>query len=151
AQIADKNDRAQQQGQLAATEPGVEFTLDNKQIHLTWQNVEEAQINFYLMDVELLFSRNPFVQQVSGPFASIKPNAAQAVKLPKDKKELAVPIPPALVRRNVLVEISAAGKTRSQPYFANAMDVKLQENYGQMRVTEAASGNALPKVYVKVY
>jgi hypothetical protein len=151
AQIADKEDRGQRQGQLAATEPGVEFTLDNKQIHLTWQNVDQAQINFYLMDVELLFSRNPFVQQVSGPFASIKPNTTQTVKLPADKRELAVPIPEDLVRRNVLIEVSAAGKTRSRPYLANAMDVKMQESYGQVRIAEAAGGKALPKVYVKVY
>jgi hypothetical protein len=159
-QIADKDDRAQQQGQLAATEPGVEFTIDNKQLHLTWQNVEEAQVNFYLMDVELLFSRSPFVAgsggmsaatMNSGPFASIKPNAAQTVKLPADKKELALPIPAELIRRNLLIEVSAAGKTRSQPYLANAMNVKLQENYGQLRVAEAADGKPLPKLYVKVY
>jgi len=151
AKIADADDRGQRQGQLAATEPDVEFTIDSKQIHLKWQNVSEATVNFYLMDVELLFSRNPFVQQVSGPFASIKPNATQTVKLPEGKKDLAIPLPEELVRRNVLVEVSSAGKTRSQPYFANAMDVKLQENYGQLHVTEWATGKSLPKVYVKVY
>ena len=31
-----------------------------------------------------------------------------------------------------VVEVSAAGKTRSVPYFANAMDVKLTESYGQV-------------------
>jgi hypothetical protein len=31
------------------------------------------------------------------------------------------------------------------------MDVRLLENYGQIRATESATGKALPKVYVKVY
>ena len=31
------------------------------------------------------------------------------------------------------------------------MDVKLTENYGQVRVTDAAGGKPLSKVYVKVY
>jgi hypothetical protein len=150
-EVADAEDRGQRQGRLAATEPGVEFTIDNKQLRLSWQNVSEVAISYYLMDVELLFSRNPFVQQVSGPFASIRPSATQTVKLPAGKAELAVPLPADLAARNVLVEVSAAGKTRSQPYFAGAMDVKLKENYGQLQVTEAAGGKALPRVYVKVY
>jgi hypothetical protein len=69
--VADTEDRDQRQGQLAANEPGFEFTLDARQIQLAWQNLEEVRINYYLMDVELLFSRNPFVQEVSGSFASI--------------------------------------------------------------------------------
>jgi hypothetical protein len=149
--IVNAEDRGQRQGQLAATEPGFEFTLDAKQIQLTWQNVDEIRINYYLMDVELLFSRNPFVQEISGPFASIRPNATQAMKLPTGQAKLAIPLPKELTSRNVLVEVTAAGKTSSHPYYANVMDVRLLENYGQLRATEAATGKALSKVYVKIY
>jgi hypothetical protein len=103
------------------------------------------------MDVELLFSCNPFVQQFSGQFASIRPNETQEIKLPAGQTRLTVPLPENLLRRNVLVEISAAGKTRSLPYYANAMDVRMMENYGQLQVMNAASGKAVAKVYVKVY
>src|SRR5262249_57826787 len=113
--LAQADDRGQRQGQLAATEPGVEFTIDNKQLRLSWQNVSEAAISYYLMDVELLFSRNPFVQQVSGPFASIRPNATQTVKLPAGKSELAWPPPPDLASRDLPVEPAAPARPRSQP------------------------------------
>jgi hypothetical protein len=46
--------------------------------------------------------------------------------------------------------VTAAGKTRSAAYYANAMDVKFTESYGQVRVTDGA-GKPLSKVYVKVY
>jgi hypothetical protein len=151
SKLVDAEDRSQQQGQLAATEPSFEFTLDAKQIQLTWQNLHEVRVNYYLMDVELLFSRNPFVHEVSGPFASIRPNSTQNVKLPDGQTKLAIPLPKDLVSRNVLVEVTAGGKTRSLPYYANAMDVRLLENYGQVVATEATTGKALPKVYVKVY
>ena len=59
--------------------------------------------------------------------------------------------PDELAKRNVLVEITAGGKTRSQASFANAMDVKVTENFGQVKVTDTIDGKALPKVYVKVY
>ncbi|HEX3151724.1 MAG TPA: hypothetical protein VHR66_26870 [Gemmataceae bacterium] len=149
--VVDANDRDQQQGVLAATEPNFEFTLDNKAIQLSWQNVETITINYYLMDVELLFSRNPFVQRSGGQFASIRPNLTREMKLPAGKSALAIPLPDELVRRNVLVEVTGAGKTRTGAYYANAMDVKFTENYGQVRVLEGAEGKPLSKVYVKVY
>jgi hypothetical protein len=149
--VADADNRDQRQNDLAAHEPGVEFTIDAKTINMTWQNVDSARVNYYLMDVELLFSRNPFVQQSGGQFSSIKPNFTQDVKFPEKDKTLALKLPDNLLKRNVLVEISAGGKTRSQPYYANAMDVKMNENYGQLRVTDGVSGKALAKVYVKTY
>ncbi|MFL5338684.1 MAG: hypothetical protein ACJ8F7_00835 [Gemmataceae bacterium] len=149
-QVADADDRAQRQANLAAREPGVEFTIDSRNINLAWQNVESARVNYYLMDVELLFSRNPFVAQSGGQFASIRPNFTQDVKLAANQSKMTLKLPEELVRRNVLVEISAAGKTRALPYYANAMDLKLNENYGQLRVVDG-TGKALPKVYVKAY
>jgi hypothetical protein len=151
AKVVDRENQAQRQGQLAATEPGFEFTIDARQIHLTWQHLERVRVNYYLMDVELLFSRNPFVQEVRGPFASIRPNATEAVQLPAGQSKLTLPLPKDLEKRNVLVEITGAGKTWSRPYYANAMDVRMLENYGQVRVGESAAGKPLPKVYVKVY
>jgi hypothetical protein len=37
-------------------------------------------------------------------------------------------MPDDLVKRNMLEEVSAAGKTKVAPYFAGEMDVKLTEN-----------------------
>jgi hypothetical protein len=149
--VADADDRNLQQAKAAASEPSLDFTVENKTINLTWQNVGEVTINYYLMDVELLFSRNPFVQQTGGQFSMIRPNATKVVKLAAGEKKMAIPLPDDLVKRNVLVEITAAGKSKSVPYYANAMDVKLVENFGQVKVTNEATGKPLSKVYVKTY
>jgi hypothetical protein len=45
AKVADAENQVQRQGQLAATEPGFEFTLDSRQIHLTWQHLELVRVN----------------------------------------------------------------------------------------------------------
>jgi hypothetical protein len=151
APVVDKEDRNQQQGHLAATEAAFDFTLDGSKMKLSWQNLNGVQVNYYLMDVELLFSRNPFIQQFGSQFASIRPNATKALKLPAGQTKLTVPLPENLLRKNVLVEVTAAGKSRMLPYYANAMDVRMMENYGQLRVTNAGSGKPASKVYVKVY
>jgi hypothetical protein len=150
-QVADAGDRGQRQTQQAAREPSYEFTVDGRTIHLSWQNLDTVRVNYYLMDVELLFSRNPFVQQGGGQFAAIRPNFTAEVKLPAGLSKQAIQLPEEFARRNVLVEVAAAGKTRALPYYANALDVRLTENYGQLRVTDTATGKALPKVYVKTY
>jgi len=101
------------------------------------------------VDVGLLFSRSPFARQAGRPFAFTKPASSQTLKLSAGKTK--VTVPDELLKNNMLVEVSPAGKTRVAPYFAGEMDVKLTESYGQLRVTDSAGGKPLSKAYVKVY
>ena len=82
AKVIDEEDRDEVQTGLAATESSFEFNVESKQVTVNYQNLDEIGVNYYLMDIELLFSRNPFVQQYSGQFSHIRPNATQTVKLP---------------------------------------------------------------------
>ena len=147
----DGEDRNQQQAALAATEPNFDFTVDAQQINLNYQNLTTVRVNFYEMDVELLFSRNPFVQQFSGQFGSIRPNHSVEVTLPKDKPTTTVALPAALRNRNVLVEITAGGQTKSQAFYSHSLLVQVIENYGQVKVTQQQTGKPVSKAYVKVY
>ena len=99
--LVDPNDRGQQVGNLAATEPGFEFAIDAKTINLTWQNLDSVKVNYYPMDVELLFSTSPFVQQSGGQFASIRPNAAKEIRLPEKQNKLAIPLPEEFVEERL--------------------------------------------------
>jgi hypothetical protein len=165
----DSEDRNQQQTQLAASEPNFDFQVEAKQIVLNYQNLEAVQVNFYLMDVELLFSRNPFVQQFSGQFSSIRPNLSEVVglkpvgvagKIPDLAKEgapaamqgtIKIPLPKSLHNTNVLVEITGGGQTKSQAYYSHSLAVQTIETYGQVRVTQATGSSPVAKAYVKVY
>ncbi len=71
--------------------------------------------------------------------------------MPATENKLSIPIPESLSDKNVLVEITAKGKTQSVAVLANAMSVVLNENYGQLTVTDAVHGKPLSKVYVKTY
>ncbi len=146
----DAQNRDQQQGQLAATEPGFDFTVESRKIRVSYQNLKAVKVNFYEVDVELLFSRNPFVQQYGGDFASIKPNHSLDVTLP-DGAATVIDLPEALSNSNVLVEIVGAGQTKTQPYFSNSLSVQTIENYGQIQVAHAETHKPIAKAYVKVY
>ncbi|MBC8355256.1 MAG: hypothetical protein H8E66_25045 [Planctomycetes bacterium] len=151
SEIIDEESRNQRQAELAATEPSFELSVEAKKVRVEYQNVKRATVNYYLMDIELLFSRNPFVQQTSGQFSQILPNFTDVIDLPVDKRVLEFPLPDELQNRNVLVEVIGAGQTKSQAYFSNALSVQVIENYGHLQVTSEQVGSPLSTVYVKAY
>ncbi len=53
--------------------------------------------------------------------------------------------------QNVLIEITAGGKTLTQTYCSHAMNVQVLDSYGQVKVSDGVGGRPLPQVYVKVY
>ncbi|MEK6247578.1 MAG: hypothetical protein N2C12_05315, partial [Planctomycetales bacterium] len=144
-------DRSQVQTQLAASEPSFDFEVQDRQIVMQHQNLDVVRVNYYLMDVEMLFSQNPFVQKYSGKFSHIQPNETSLWQLEKDTKSSKLALPEKYHSANVLVEIVGGGETESHAYYANSMAVQVTENYGQLRVANRQNGRPLTKVYVKVY
>ncbi|MEE8451994.1 MAG: hypothetical protein V3R99_08775 [Thermoguttaceae bacterium] len=151
AQVTDAEDRTQAQTDLAASQPSFDLQVESKEIGLDYQGLDRVRVNYYLMDVELLFSQNPFVQKVSGQFSHIRPNATEVVELPEDETHFTLPLPDRFHNANVLVEVLGGGQTKSQAYYSNSMAVQVIDTYGQIRVTGTEDDKPLPKVYVKVY
>jgi hypothetical protein len=147
----DPDDRLQLLTQLAAGECNFEVAVDKQEVELDFQNLETIQVNYYLMDVELLFSRNPFVKQQSGNFAHIHPNLTETHDLPKKKSQFTFQLPKQLRNANVLVEVVGRGKTKRAAYYSNSLTVQMSDNYGQLRVTDSEGRRSLPGVYVKTY
>ena len=151
AVVVDAESREQVHTGLAATEPSFAFKVESKKIQLNYENLDTVRVNYYLMDIELLFSRNPFVQQYSGQFSTIRPNVSVKLDLSSDKNAMELELPEELQNSNVLVEITGAGITHSQAYYANSLNVQIIENYGQVRVTHETTRRPMSKVYVKAY
>lgn len=149
--VVDAENRNQVQGGRAARAPSFDFAVEAGTVRLNHQNLDSVRVNYYRMDVELLFSRNPFVQDQGRQFSHIRPNLSQTVNLTDVKTPFEFPLPEELRRGNVLVEVEGSGQTASKAHYANSLLVQTIENYGQLRVTAAADGKPLPKVYVKTY
>jgi hypothetical protein len=103
------------------------------------------------MDIELLFSRQPFVQQQSTQFAFVKPNRSDVVRVPEPGKPFSFPLPAELGSSNVVVELVAGGSRKAQAYYAHTLDLTVIEGMGQLRVAHASTRRPLARVYVKVY
>ncbi len=151
AQVHDDEDRDQKQDQLAGTEPTFELNVEDREIRIAYRNLEAVTVNFYEMDLEFLFSSNPFVSSESGRFSSIRPNSTQTVQLANDATEHTLALPEEYSASNVLVEVLGGGRKKSQAYYANSLDVSIAEGYGQIQVFQDSDGKPLPATYVKVY
>ena len=149
--LVDDDNREQKQDQLASTQASYEFKVEDRQVQLSYQNLDHVTVNYYPMDVELLFSRKPFMKDDTEHFTYIVPNTVETIELPAKKTAHTFAIPKQFHSSNVMVEIVANGIRKSQAYYANTLAVQMIENYGQVRVTDQANGKALPKTYVKVY
>jgi hypothetical protein len=146
-----KPDRERQQAVLALAEPALDFKVENRTIALTWKNLREVTINYYLMDPEFLFSANPFASADAGRFAIVKPTQSATQALPEEKDVLDIPLPEAFGKANVLVEILAAGLRKARTSYANTFKLAVSENYGRLEVRDQAGDQPVNKAYVKVY
>ncbi len=151
AQVADDEDRAQAMAKLAASAPSLEFKIEGQKIVMTCQNLAACEVSYYPMDIELLFSSNPFVREVSGQFAFVRPVRSDVIKLPDNARAHEFELPKEFQSSNVMVEIVGGAMRRSQPYYANSLALQVIENYGQVKVANARNAAPAPKVYVKVY
>lgn len=147
----DKPDRERETSDLAAAQSSFDFKVENRTIHVNWRNLNEATINYYLIDPEFSFSSNPFVSEEAGRFSIIKPTKTASLALPKDKDALDVPLPAEFARANVVVELVAAGQRKAQAYHANTFKLTVAEDYGRIEVRDQSNGRAVARAYVKVY
>ena len=48
----------------------MDFTIDasTKTLHIDYINVSKIKVNYYLIDLEILFSKTPFISSVTLPF-----------------------------------------------------------------------------------
>jgi len=148
---ANEENREQAQDALASTEPTLGLEIGKGEITIASRNLENCTVNYYPMDVELLFSRKPFVKDDTDHFTSIIPNLSRVVALPAGKDAHSFAIPEEFADRNVMVEVVAAGLREAKAYYANDLKVQMTESYGRVQIAHSKTGKPLPSAYVKVY
>jgi hypothetical protein len=147
--IVDPRSREQQHAELAAKQPTFDIAVDRDGIVVRSQHIAALELRFFEMDVELLFSRQPFVQSDVSRFSFIEPGHREGLEHPAP--ELRVPWPAALRGKNVVVEAVGAGQRKAKVHYANDLATNLSNQVGQVRVSRASDHASLPATYVKVY
>jgi hypothetical protein len=147
--VIDPRSREQQHADLAGKQPTFELVLDRDGIVIHSQHVTALELRFFEMDVELLFSRQPFVQSDVARFSFIEPgHRVQLGELPPEHR---VAWPTALAGKNVVVEAVGAGQRKAKVHYANDLTANLANQVGQIRIQRASDRAALGATYIKVY
>ena len=156
--IVDSKSREQQQDQSASSAPSFDLevvsgaTQGTGKATVKWQNLESVTVNYYQMDIEFLFSTNPFARDQLDGFSMIRPNETQTMKLKKGKTgTLEFDLPEQFANKNVLVEVVGGDQSKSHAWFANSMNVQVVESWGQILLSDSAKEGPLSKAYVKVF
>lgn len=143
--------RERQQSEMARQLPALDLQWKEGELKLSHRNQETVQVNFYLMDIELLFSRSPFVQQDGARLTLIEPNHSESLELKGRTDVVSIKIPEKLKNANMLVEVVGGGLVRSQSVYANSLEVLPSETLGRLQVFHRGGREPLEGAYVKVY
>ncbi len=149
--VHDEKNREQQHEEIASSQPGFEFKVENQTIRLAHRNLKEVTVNYYEMDLEFLFSANPFLKSDQGRFSFVDPNESQRVVLKEKRGTTDIPLPKRFHQSDVLVEVTGGGQKKTANVFDNELNVAIAKAYGRLRVTHAKTGAPVSKAYVKVY
>jgi hypothetical protein len=149
--VKDADDK--QQDQRAAETATFDFQIDGQKIKVTARELDQVEVNYYEMDIELMFSRSPFEQADVESFSVIAPVHRQSIDLLPDGKFMSAEfqLPAEFANKNVEVEIRAGDLVKSKRYFANSITLQLMQRFGHLQALDAANQAPIAKAYVKVY
>ncbi len=125
-------------------------TLEDAAVRVESAGITQATLKFYFVDLEVLFSRQPFLASAGNmrEFSFVQPALVRSHSLSSPVARLEVPS--ELRRKNLVVEVAGAGKREFLTYFSTSLHLALAEHYGELKATDEAS-RPVPGVYVKVF
>ncbi|CAD8169655.1 unnamed protein product [Paramecium pentaurelia] len=145
----------QKQQDLIKKEETLTCIIEGDSINITFSNLCEVKIEYYKLDIEILFSNNPFMKNVIQDFSIVLPNVCLTQKLvgqeiQKNLFQEKIKIPSEISKENLFVTIKGQQKSVTCKYQPTSLFVQTMLDSGQIRVFNQ-QGQYLSKVYVKVY
>lgn len=150
--------REREMERSAAILPSLDVIREEGVVWFEFKNVDSVRLNYYLMDVELMFSRNPFMPASSSVQAVIEPNRTELLAVESSPKVVRKrwEVPAELANRNLVLEVIAGGLVRSVPIYSNSLSVDMSTSLGRLQVARADEKDGKGRrpvggAYVKVY
>ena len=132
-------------------EASFELEVQNRSVSITWKGLSSVTVNYHRMDPEFLFSRSPFADRDGDRAGILQPTLSTVVPLPSGKSSIELPMPAALAKDHVMVEVVGGGRRKTRMHHAHTFRLQMAENDGLLEVRDPAGNRPVPKAYVKVY
>ena len=146
--LSDKKDKKLK----AKEEEDINIEIKDKLISVLYKNVNIITIKYYLIDVEVLFSRNPFMKKSTVDFNYVNPSENKTYNVEKSNKEntLNISIPESLKNKNIYIEVSGNKKKEYETYYSSLLKCSILESIGEIKILSPEL-KPLPKVYIKCF
>ena len=145
------DDRNRMMSDAANQSPVLSIRVDGNRVLVDHRNAQEATINFYGVDLELLFSKAPFVREDLQRMAMVRPKISQQVKFGSENGTQEFLIDKQLQSETLLIEVVSGAERVTSLYYGAGLTTYVSKAFGQLQVMQ--SGNQIPvaQAYVKVY
>ncbi|KAK2954802.1 putative Actin-binding protein [Blattamonas nauphoetae] len=157
ARREEKRQRHAQGAQKLTTSLEVTLNKEKFEVSIAQSNgkADKATVKFYPIDIELLFSLNPFIRDSGEKCSVVNPSQRIEVEFGKEGNELkqtqVVAIPAELHNKNTIVGVDYENITKTVSLFDHSMDIAVYEHVGRLQVKDKKTHKPLSSVYVKTY
>ncbi|CAD8191051.1 unnamed protein product [Paramecium pentaurelia] len=152
--IEKQTDEHQQKNQDQANkEEQLQFVVENDQIKITYSNLHSISIEHYLIDLEVIFSKNPFLSdQNYNNYTYTKPihTSKHTLQFNQTQQQMIIQFPDNLKHKNQIIQIKGDTKIVSHHYIETKLQINITENSGQLRISNQ-EGKYLEKIYIKTF
>ena len=148
----EENELNKKEKYKAESEEVLNIDIKDQIINIIYKNISQIKVKYYLIDIEILFSRSPFVKKTKIDFGFIKPQKVDTIKLEKQHNEnkYILQIPDELKNQNFYIEISSNKLKENEIYYSSLLKYSVIESIGEIKVMSPEL-KPLPQVYVKCF
>ena len=138
--------------ELKLTQPSMSFSIDKTNLVIVHTNISKINIKFYLIDLEILFSRTLSLKSNSNDFSFVQPNFSHELKVENSTSEAITKfeIPKEYTTKNIFIELSTGSIKQFETYFSANLNVIINENIGELKVLNSDLKPVI-KAYVKCF
>ncbi|TWU23348.1 hypothetical protein Pla52o_28840 [Novipirellula galeiformis] len=144
-------DREQQQASAADQQPVVMVRVEGDSLRIDHRQTKQATLNLYGVDLELLFSKAPFVREDLQRMAMVKPTHRESLDFEQTNGIARYELDENRRRQTLLVEVVSGASRDTALYFGGEMTTYVSESFGQLQSSDAKTHRPIDTAYVKVY
>jgi hypothetical protein len=144
-------DRERQQQQAADQQPEVNVRVEGNSLRIDHRRAKQVTLQLYGVDLELLFSKSPFVRDGLERMAMVRPLRREVLGFDNATGVSRFDLNEELRRRTLLVEVIAGGSRSTALYYGGEITTYVSESYGQLQCTDENSHRPVSTAYVKVF
>ena len=132
---------------VSKKEPTLNFQVENNSIVLNYEGVQNCKVRIYEIDLEILFSNNPFLIKDTQSFSYVQANTEISIELSGNAHSVSLE---EYKGKNILIEVDYKTYSISKSHFSNLLAFNCIERFGVIKVMDS-NRKPRPAVYIKAF